>query len=83
MKKTKRILALLGAVLLLCMYVSTLVFSLIGSPAATGLFKASVAATILVPVLLYGYILIARLVKDQGYDSEGTADDDSESGSDI
>ena len=73
MKKAKRILALAGAVLLVCMYACTLIFALMGSPASTGLFKASVAATILVPVLLYAYILVARLLKGSG--SDGPSDE--------
>ena len=63
MKKIKRILALIGVVLLVCLYGSTLVFALMDSPAADGLLRASIAATILIPVLLYAYILIARLLK--------------------
>lgn len=79
MKKAKRILALAGAVLLVCMYVCTLVFALIGSPVSTGLFRASVAATILIPVLLYGYILTARYLKGRGLDepSDDMPDKDS------
>ena len=74
MKKAKRILALAGAVLLICMYVCTLIFALIDSPAAGGLFKASVAATILIPVLLYAYLLVARLLKNRSDDAEDTSD---------
>lgn len=73
MKKAKRILALAGAVLLICMYVCTLIFALIDAPAAGGLFKASVAATILIPVLLYAYILVARLLKNRSDDAEDTS----------
>ena len=62
MKKAKRILALAGAILLVCLYAATLVFALMDSPAASGLLKAAVAATILVPVLLYAFILVARLL---------------------
>ena len=62
MKKAKRILALTGAILLVCLYATTLVFALMDSPAASGLLKAAVAATILVPVLLYAFILVARLL---------------------
>lgn len=76
MKKAKRILALAGAVLLVCMYACTLIFALMGSPASTGLFKASVAATILVPVLLYAYILVARLLKGSGSDEAAAAPPD-------
>ena len=72
MKKTKRILALAGVLLLIALYASTLIFSLMDSPAASRLLAASVAATILVPVLLYGYILIARLLKDRGRDDNSS-----------
>lgn len=70
MNKLKRIFALAGAVLLICMYASTLVFALINSPAASDLLKASIAATILIPVLLYAYILVARLLKNHSENDE-------------
>lgn len=63
MKKTKRILALTGVVILALLYLSTLFFALIDSPWANDCLKASVGATILVPIMLYGYLLIYRLIK--------------------
>lgn len=75
MKKMKQIFALIGAVLLVCMYAATLIFALIDSPAASGLFKASVAATILIPVLLYAFIMITRLLKDHNDDSKDDRSD--------
>ena len=74
MKKLKRILALIGVILLAALYVSTLVFALMDSPAAGGMFRASVAATILVPVLLYAYIMIARLLKERRQDEDDHSD---------
>nr|WP_294490451.1 hypothetical protein [uncultured Mediterraneibacter sp.] len=74
MNKLKRILALSGALLLACMYLATLVFALIDSPAATGFFRASIAATILIPVLLYAYILVARLLKNRSENDPGDAE---------
>ena len=68
MKKVKKFLALLGAVLLAALYISTLVFALSDSPAFSDLLKISVAATILVPVLLYACILAARLNHRDGED---------------
>ncbi len=62
MQKAKRIFALTGALLLAAMYVCTLIFALIGSEKAMVLFKASVACTIIIPVLLYGILLIARVM---------------------
>lgn len=63
MKQPKRILALLGAVLLAGMYVCTLVFALVKSEAAETLFRASLGCTILVPVLLYAFLLAARILR--------------------
>lgn len=68
MKNTKRFLAFAGAVLLVCMYLATLIFALIDSPAANRLFQASVAATIIIPVLLYAYILIYRILNKKNED---------------
>ena len=59
----KRILAIIGIVLLVGMYLSTLIFVLIDSELAFTLFKASVLLTIAVPCLLYAIILISRALK--------------------
>lgn len=61
MKNTKRILALIGAVLLVLLYGSTLFFAFVDHSASLSLLKASVAATILLPVLLYIYTLFYRM----------------------
>lgn len=66
MKKTPRrarILALIGIILLLGMYGSTMVFALMKSPAARGLLMGSVFCTIAVPVLLYAILLAAKNVR--------------------
>ena len=67
MKKLKRISALLGVFILIAMYLCTLIFALIDSPVASDLLKASIAATIFVPVILYGLLLVTRLLKDRIY----------------
>lgn len=68
MKKFKRIFALIGVILLAALYLCTLIFALIDSPWAYDLFKMSVGATILLPVVLYAMILTAKLLKHK--DSE-------------
>ncbi len=68
MKKFKRIFALIGVILLAALYLCTLIFALIDSPRAYDLFKMSVGATILLPVVLYAMILTAKLLKHK--DSE-------------
>lgn len=75
--KIKRILAFAGAFILFAMYASTLIFALIDHPAAQGLLKASVAYTIILPVLLYAYTLVYRTVKkgnDTNMDTKGQTD---------
>ncbi len=67
----KRILALAGAVILAVMYIITLVFALSGSENYWGMLMASVAATIIVPVVLYGYSLVYRLLKGKAFDVPG------------
>ena len=64
--KIKRLLAALGTFLLFAMYALTLIFALTDHSATKGLLKASIACTILLPVLLYAFILVYRLTdKDQ------------------
>lgn len=61
--KLKRILALAGALLLLAMYACTLIFAFMDSSAAPGLLKASIVCTVIVPILLYGYVLVYRVTR--------------------
>ena len=68
MKKSKRIMALIGAILLVLLYVSTLIFAFIDSVVSQKLLMAAIAATILLPVLLYIYTLFSRT--SQTYDSD-------------
>ena len=60
MHKGKRILALLGVILLLGMYASTMVFALIKSPYSAALFKASLYCTIVIPVIIYAGTMIFK-----------------------
>lgn len=64
MKKTKQILAILGIILLASLYVATLVFAIIGSENAMNWFRASVYATVVVPVLIWAYGFVYRLLRD-------------------
>ena len=63
MKKLKRAAALAAVVILLAMYGCTLIFALLDKEWALDFLWASLACTILVPVLLYAMILIYRLLK--------------------
>lgn len=65
MKKMKQVLAVTAVVLLLGLYVCTLIFALMKGPGAGALFRGCLAATILLPVLLYAFILVYRRAKDK------------------
>lgn len=60
MKKVKRILALIGVVLLVGMYVAAFVSAFFKTSQAMILFKASLAATVMVPIVIYAYSLVYR-----------------------
>lgn len=62
--KIKRILAASGAFLLFAMYALTLVFALIDHSATKGLLKASIACTVILPVLLYAFALVQRIINN-------------------
>lgn len=70
MNKVKRTLALIGAILLAGLYITTVVFAITDNPATMSYFKASVALTIFVPVLIYAYQLVYRVIKSYSGNDE-------------
>jgi len=63
MEKLKRILALGGVVVLVGLYLLTFISSFIVTEYQASLFQASIYATIIIPIFLYGYMLIYRVLK--------------------
>ena len=59
-KKIKRMLALIGIILLLGLYGATLITSFIASPAAHALFIASLVCTGFIPVAIYIFIWLLK-----------------------
>lgn len=70
MEKTKKIIAIVGIVFLIGSYISTLVASMLHSSFATGLFKASLFCSLVVPLILYGYILIYRYFSGKHHEDD-------------
>lgn len=62
MNKAKRITAMIGVVLLLSLYLLTFISSFFSSGPTNQLFSACIFSTIVVPVMLYVYMLIYKLV---------------------
>lgn len=63
MRRIKRILAVMGIVLLVLMYLVTLLSAVFDRGSSMALFRASVICTVLVPILLWGYLVIYRIAK--------------------
>ena len=61
MQKIKRILALIGVIILIGLYISTLLCALSSSDNFMNLLMASIYATVIIPVLLWAYSFIYKL----------------------
>jgi hypothetical protein len=59
--KGQRILAMTGVILLALLYIATLISALLATPATHTLFRVSILSSILVPLLIWGYMLVAKM----------------------
>lgn len=62
MKKAKRVLALVGVLILAGLYLLTLISAILVTPATKEFFRISLLATLIIPILIYVYALICRLI---------------------
>ncbi len=75
MKKLKKIFAIIGVVILLGMYLLTFISAIFATPNSHALFLGSLAATIIVPIFLYAYSLIYRVIyKNDKQDIQNTSE---------
>ena len=63
--KIKRFGALALVVILISLYMTTFILAFMKSPTAQKLFQASAISTIALPVMLYGYMLIYKYLKNR------------------
>ena len=63
MKKAKQILAILGIVVLLSLYVITLICAIVDNSNTMRMFQASIVASFIISVLIWAYGFIYRLIK--------------------
>ncbi|MBO6148860.1 MAG: hypothetical protein J6O55_05935 [Lachnospiraceae bacterium] len=64
--KAKRILALLGVIILIALYISSLVLSLLKHPLAGRLFLSALLCTIIIPIFLHIVFLLLGAMKGKG-----------------
>lgn len=72
--KLKRFFALAGVILLVVMYASTLIFSLMEGALAATLFKASVFCTLIIPVFLYMYTMFFKYFRNKNEEIKADMD---------
>ena len=64
MKKIKQILAIIRVVLLVALYGMTIVFAILDNPATFHLLGASIAATVIIPVIIWVVGIFVKLGKN-------------------
>ena len=75
MKRVRQILAWIGIIVIVGLYVFTIVLGLFGNENTVDLLKAAVVATIVVPVLIWAYTFIYKLVKGNRFDQNDPGSD--------
>ena len=68
--KVKRIMALIGVILIAGMYAATLVLALAGSEDTMNLFMLSVLLTIMVPLIIHLFMMMYSARKGKGFMDE-------------
>lgn len=61
MKKMKRIMAWAGIIILAGLYLITFLLGILGNENTKGMLMASIICTVIVPCLMYGMMLIAKV----------------------
>lgn len=62
MKKMKQIAAWIGIIILVGMYLITFFLGILGNESTKDMLMASIACTVIIPVLFYAMLLIARVL---------------------
>lgn len=63
--KGQRIVAMIGVIFLVVLYLITLVSAIMTSPAAPELFKMCIGSSILLPIMFWLYIRFAKMFMDR------------------
>lgn len=74
MKKMKQVGAIIGVVFLLSLYLITFIGALTASKYSAALFNASLYSTVVIPVMIYLYIFVYRMLKKDSKDDASLKD---------
>jgi amino acid transporter len=70
MKKARRVFAIIGIILLVAMYLTTLVFALLDHPMKNSLLLASLYCTVVIPVLIYVFSMAVKWFSKENHGEE-------------
>lgn len=73
--KKKRIAAAIGLILIVLFYLATLILAFIDTPLAKNCLMAALFATIVVPAVLYGYMIFTGASHGDSEDQPSAQDD--------
>ncbi|SES00049.1 hypothetical protein [Lachnobacterium bovis] len=68
MKRIKQILAILGIIVLTALYLSTIFCAIFDTSNTQNLFAASIVATFIIPVLIWTYTFVYKIVTKKDND---------------
>lgn len=74
MKKMKQIMAWIGIIILVALYLITFLLGIFGNEHTKGMLMASIICTVIIPCLMYGMILIAKVLSKDGTNENTTSD---------
>ena len=77
MRNMKRILAWIGIIILVAMYVATLIVAIVDHTHSMMMFKGAVGLTIVIPILIWFYIFLYQIItghRDDNKEASGAAD---------
>lgn len=62
MNKIKRIASMIGVLLILSLFILSLVAAIFAKEAAMGLFLSAIFSTIVIPIMIYGFVEVYKYV---------------------
>ena len=71
--KTKRIMAIIGIIILVGLYITTLLLAIFGNEHTNSWFMACIAATVIVPIMMWVYSWLYKLLKKDVADARSKA----------
>lgn len=78
--KIRRIVAAASAALILLLYILSILFAVIGSPLSRQLLMASIFLSVIIPVILYGFLIYSRNTTERKSGEAPGRTDDAEPG---